>query len=137
MHHRKKARSVSRAALAVALPEFTDLPALARDTDQKNLPEFSVATPIERKDLDGHESSARVVDLIVAARIQGGDDIEDELDDLSARIELAILEVSNLADQCLLSEVQTQSDGAAGRRIGGVYLKFQLTFWLSEPLTIT
>jgi hypothetical protein len=138
-HYRSSYRTVVRTALE-AQPDFAEyqsLSAWSQTIDSSELPFFAVATPTERKERDTHTSSARETMLFVVFKKRGGDDLEDELDDLSIVAEQAVLlALEDPERECILTETNIELDGSAGTRVGTLSMKFTVTIWPLEPITL-
>lgn len=138
MHYRSTYRGVVRMALAAdpAFASFTVLSAWAQNIDEKTLPVLAVATPGETKDLPALGESARDTQLVVVAKIKGGNALEDDLDDLSELIERATLTALDTSTrQCELRNTTVQIDGGGESRVGTLTMTFSVQAWLIEPLT--
>lgn len=138
MHYRSTYRGVLRMTLMAdpAFAGFTVLSAWAQNIDSKTLPVLAVATPREAKDVDSHTSSLRDTQVVVLAKINGGDEIEDEMDDLSVAIESATITALDTDQrQCQLGNTEIKVDGAGENRVGSLTMTFSVSQWLAEPLT--
>ena len=139
MHRRSQYRAAVRAAL-VAEPVFagfTVLSAWSQNIDKDTLPVLGVATPSETKDVDTLGSATVDTQLVVVAKVSGGEDLEDALDDLSEPIELAVIGVLDDEErQCQLRMTDTVLDGAGEKRVGTITMTFSVVCWPAEPLTI-
>lgn len=129
-HYRSEYRKVVREALQVepALGGYTYLSAWAQKIDPSQLPVFGVATPNEASSRQGGDTVHRITTLQIAARFRGGDDIEDDLDDLSLAIEAAVLTaldpVSHIAE---LSRTSASPDAGGEQRSGTLLMEFTIT----------
>jgi len=138
MHYRKDIRATVKAALAAdtQFDAYTVRSAWAQPDDDSEYPIIGVATPRETKGLSDHSSSERVTNLTVAAIMRGGDDIEDQLDDLSGVLEQLVIDAVGTQEiECDLRETDINLDGSAGGRLGMLTMTFAVTQWLAEPFT--
>ncbi|TYB83967.1 hypothetical protein [Oceaniovalibus sp. ACAM 378] len=136
-HYRSEYRTAVRTALKASseFAEFTIMSAWAQKIDAETLPVMGVATPREGKQRDSLESSARETTVIVALKRQGGEDIEDVLDDDSAVIERLVLSALEADGQdCQLVDTEIDLDGGGARRVGTLIMRFTVAAWLAEPL---
>lgn len=127
--HRKAIRDAVLAALAAdaRFGGFTVLPAWAAGVDDVALPAYGVATPDEQASRAAPDLIARRVDLHVAVKRKGGDDIEDEMDADAAAVE-AVMEAAlqGVAINWHLARTQLQISGEAGTRVGTAALMFSV-----------
>lgn len=133
-HYRADYRSAVRDSLAAVtrFADFTVLSAWSENIDASTLPVMAVVTPSERSSPSTHGSFERGTLLQVILKRQGGDDIEDDLDDDAAAGEAAVLTAFAVRTlQCLLEEVTTVVNGEGSQRIGTVTLSFRVTSWRS------
>lgn len=139
MHYRSTYRSIAIAALAAqeTFADFQSFSAWSQTVDEDEMPFYAVATPRENKEVTTHGSSTRNITLVVVCKILGADDLEDELDDLSIVVETAIINaLATQARDCDLAETAVDLDGAAGSRVGTLTMRFTITIWPSEPITL-
>lgn len=138
MHYRKEYRDFVKAALSTesTYEDFTVLPAWAQNISARDLPVIGVATPTEAKDLLDHGTSVRQTRLLVLAKMVGGDEIEDTLDDLSDSLERSVMSAVNSEKiECLLTGTSIEVDAGGENRVGSLTMEFSVTKWLVEPLT--
>jgi hypothetical protein len=138
-HYRSAIRAGLRAALA-ADPTYgavRQISAWSQNVDAASLPIIGVVTPKEIKDLDGLKTSERETTLLVVLKRIGGEDLEDQLDDDSAAIEIvALTALSGMDLGAELMATDLTLDGSGERRVGTLTMTFRLRQWLPEPLQL-
>ena len=137
MHYRKALRAAVRAAIEAHadLSEFTFKSAWSQNMDRSEYPVIGVATPQETKDVIAQNVSERTTRLQVAAKIEGGDTLEDELDDLSELLErLVITTLQTDQIEVDLRDTEMPIDGSAGDREGLLLMTFAVMQTLNDPI---
>lgn len=138
-HYRSQLRAMTRLALTHCpyFADFTHISAWASSVDIDTLPVLAVMTPSDTKGDSARGSSERLVTLQLLIRRAGGEDIEDILDQDSAQLEAAVLDALRTygwgGD---LQGTEISIDHSGERRVGSLDMKFQVTLWLPEPLTL-
>ncbi|UWQ77609.1 hypothetical protein K3725_09765 [Leisingera sp. S132] len=138
MHPRSVLRKALRDAVSAA-PEFsgvTVLKAWVNNVDPKALPAFGVFTPRELSRKSDATQVLRATDVVVQYRCEGIEDLEDNLDDVSALIEALVLPV--LADHGegdhQLESTDIDMSGEGSRRIGKLNMTFRAVRFTPEGL---
>ena len=133
-------RSIARAAVRAALEGSGDLTGVTvfrswqQAMSSDALPAIGVITPRETSDgLTGDEMS-RTMTLVVAYRDEGGDDLEDSLDDVSAVIEPLVLNVLSGSELYGLDSTDIEISGEGERPTGLLTLTFSATRYAPEGL---
>lgn len=137
-HYRSNYRTIVRTAVtgSAAFTGVKVLSAWVQNISADDLPVLGVATPIERKERDSLDSSARETVLKVVLKRLGGDTIEDTLDADSQALETLIEAAFTSASvAAVLEETSIEVDGAGDRRVGSLVLTFRVSAFLAEPLT--
>lgn len=135
-HYRTAFRDAARAALA-ADPHFAGVEVLKiwpGSIDDAILPVLGVLTPQEPSQRDSQKSVTRRTLMQVALRRKGGDDIEDQLDEDSARIEAVILATLRSSDvRAVLEDTTVVSHSQSQAYVGTLIMSFRLQTWQPEP----
>ncbi|MVO14811.1 hypothetical protein [Parasedimentitalea huanghaiensis] len=138
MHPRSKLRKDVRDAV-VAEPGFSGLTVLAAwasSIDPETLPALGVFTPREVSRKADATSVLRATDVAVQYRCQGGDDLEDSLDNISVQIEALVLpvlaEIGAGDHQLETTDIDISGDGA--RRVGKLNMIFRVARFTPEGL---
>ncbi|WP_299145982.1 hypothetical protein [uncultured Tateyamaria sp.] len=137
MNYRKEMRAAVCTAIKAdeALADFTVKPAWSQNVDRSEYPIIGVATPRETKDLIAHGVSERTTTLQIAAKIEGGDTLEDALDALSEVIERLVIGAIQTSEiECELRETEMPIDGSAGDREGLLLMTFSVARTLNDPI---
>lgn len=136
MHPRKRLRDDLRAALA-AHPDFfgwTQFKAWAHRPDDSQLPAWGVFTPREQVAQSTGSYVTKSVDLVVALRLSGGADIEDDMDSISATVEdlvIGYLQAEAYPEFGLISsDLPISRPGDA--RLGDIDMLFQVVRYTAE-----
>lgn len=136
MHPRQKLRADLRALLSnlAELSDWTLFKAWAHRPDESQLPAYGVFTP--RETVVGSTGSEvnKTVDVVVALRLSGGDDIEDEMDAISAAVEAAVLahlEAEEYPQFALISTDLPLSQ-SGGIRLGDIDMLFQVERYVPQ-----
>lgn len=127
-HKRQDYRDAARAALTGApeMAAYTSFPAWVQNVDIKALPAFTVLTPFERTSRSTARDVNRASDVVVIAKLLGGDDLEDLMDDLSAVIEREVLPaLDDLCEYAVLAETDMKIDGAGEKRVATLTMRFE------------
>jgi hypothetical protein len=135
-HYRSEYRRLCRAALArtPALAGCTILPVWPGAISDEMLPVIGVLTPQEPSAQDTKTSTTKRTLLQIALRRLGGDEIEDQLDQDSAVIELVILGALRSRDlRCVLEDTSIVSNTSAAKFVGTLVMSFRLQSWRSDP----
>lgn len=138
-HYRGQIRASTRLTLehCAHFADCTMLWAWSSELDADALPILAVMTPSETKGDAARGSSERIISLQVLLRRLGGDDIEDILDHDSTVLEAAVL--ASLRTHNWGAELQATDvsiDQAGDQRVGSLDMKFLVTLWVAEPLTL-
>ncbi|SCY61571.1 hypothetical protein [Paracoccus tibetensis] len=136
-HYRSTYRAVVRAALAAtpALAGITVLRVWPGSIDAAALPILGVLTPQEPSVLDSQNSSERRTLLQVALRREGGEDIEDRLDEDSAVIEALVLAALRSPEiGVALEETTIVSHSQSRAYVGTLVMSFRVLSW--QPASI-
>lgn len=135
-HVRTTLRTDLRVALADAIPEITwDRRWWMKGSDQQ-LPRGGVAINRSSDQRTDQDSVERAVQILVIVKILGGDDIDDELDALSARAERAVLShLDGVAALYSLRETALSVDDKGERPKGELVMEFTAALWteFGEP----
>lgn len=117
---KKELRDNARAAIAQAAPfeEFTDLKGFPKSIDSQSLPCFGVGTPRERREVDGLDSQDAKTDLVVVIKCDGGEDLEDVLDEHAEQLEALLIPALGGPREIEVTEISTSVDAAGDRRVG-------------------
>jgi hypothetical protein len=106
--------------------------------DASMLPCWSVSAPNERKRHQTRTTSERTTQVVVACSVEGGSaEIEDDLDVLSARVEVLILAALNgmpVVARADLIETAIKTGQPGARIVGTLHLLFEVKSNLYEPL---
>lgn len=136
-HYRSTFRAAARAALA-AHPRFSSVNVLRvwpGSVDAATLPVLGILTPNEPSARDTQRSVTRRTLLQVALRREGGDDIEDVLDEDSALIEALILGALRSQDvRCVLEETSLVSHSQSRAYVGTLVMSFRVQTWQPEAI---
>lgn len=136
-HYRSRYRSIVVAALEAStrFEGFATRSAWAQNISAEDLPVFGVATPVETKDRDSLDTSARETTLHLVIKRLGGDDIEDVLDADSEVAETLVLEAFDTHGiQGDLTQTEIRLDGGGEQRAGALTMTFRISAFLVEPL---
>ncbi|MBS8228408.1 hypothetical protein [Vannielia litorea] len=135
MSYRKALRVALRAALEAEFPAATYRPAMAQAGGGKELPEMTVRIAREdTREIDGTHV-ARHPYVTVFYRMSGGDDLEDDLDDIAAAIEplvMPILEATPGVQLWGLGTTEFNIEGGAEKRVGSLTMTFEAEFYTPE-----
>lgn len=135
-HYRTAFRNAARAALA-ADPHFagvTILKVWPGSVDAATLPVIGVLTPQEPSQRDAQRTVTRRTLMQVALRRKGGEEIEDRLDEDSARIEAVILAALRTSEvRAVLEETSIVSHSQSRAYVGTLIMSFRLQSWQPEP----
>lgn len=135
MSYRKALRASLRAALEGAYPDARFRPAMSQAGGGKELPEMTVRISREdTREIDGTHV-ARHPYVTVFYRTSGGDDLEDDLDDLAAAIEplvMAVLAALPGVQLWGLSTTEFDYEGGAEKRVGSLTMTFEAEFYTPE-----
>jgi hypothetical protein len=138
MHPRSIIRRDVRAALVadVYFTGWTVLKSWGQSIDTDTLPAVGVFTPREQVRRGAVNQVTRDTDVAIQARRQGGDDLEDALDDDSEKIETLVLGVLGalaVSEYELTStDIDINHDGA--QRVGRLNMIFRATRYTPEGL---
>lgn len=134
-HYRSVFRSAVRAAIA-AHPRFTGVTVLKvwpGSVDAATLPVLGVLTPNEPSAQDTQTSVVRRTVLQIALRREGGDDIEDILDEDSALIEALVIGALRSREvRCVLEETSLVSHSQSRAYVGTLVMSFRVQTWQPE-----
>ena len=105
-----------------------------RNGDDKRLPKIGIFTPRRTPRTVGVGKRQETVDLTVAVKRSGGEDLEDELDDDAAKIDEIVTPVLNaLADDADLSSVENDVPGIGDTRIATCLVTFRVELLTARP----
>lgn len=135
-HYRTTFRNAARAALA-AHPHFqgvTILKVWPGSVDAATLPVIGVLTPQEPSEPDTQTSCTKRTLLQIALRREGGDNIEDHLDDDSALIEALVLTALRSPEVAVkLEDTSIVSHSQSRAFVGTLVMSFRVQTWQPEP----
>jgi hypothetical protein len=129
MHYRTSLRADVRGALAdaVDLVSYEVLRGWAVGVSAEDLPVMCVITPNTSHAMATGNEQDNFIDLIVLAKRSGDQDIEDQLDDDAALIEVAVIPVLAAAsDMFGLVTTSVEVDGEGVHRIGTLQMSFRV-----------
>lgn len=138
MSWRSDYRTAARAALA-AVPRFADmtiLSAWAGTIDPETLPVMGIVTASDqmRPSSSGQFEHETLLQVII--KRQGGDDLEDTLDDDDAAIIQAVMgAIMTRATPCWPTSMTQNLNGDGRQRIGTLVRDFRITSWRPAPGT--
>lgn len=130
--HRRALRDAVRSALALdtRFAGFTDMRSWAQGVDEDALPVYGVATPDEKSERVTFDMTGRRVDLEIAVKRRGGDELDDDLDAdaaaIEAVVEAALTALPGVAINWHLLGTRMGLSGSAGSRAGAVMLTFSV-----------
>ncbi|WP_243612931.1 hypothetical protein [Shimia aestuarii] len=133
-HFRGRLRAAIRSALEAESASFGGLTVLkswGQDVDDKALPAAGVFTPSEPSRLSSTDDLYRETVLVIQLKREGGDDLEDLLDDDSDRIDGIVIGVlaefpGEIIDSFHLANTTLEIEGAGAKRIGKLMMDFRV-----------
>lgn len=131
-------RSALRAAVRAALSASDDLPGVtvyrswSNSLGRADVPAIGVATPGERVRGSTGAQVDRDTALIVQYVQQGGDELDDHLDDVSAVIEPLVLGALSMSDLFEITSTDIEISGEGEVLTGRLTLTFSATRYTPE-----